>query len=96
MIASAPVLPLAANTLVYAGVAAVFIVFALASSFYFPRRNGDYPGRRLRWFIAATVALFVATMASMILFAGEEEEHGGEGGGRETPPAETSRADTSP
>ena len=83
-------LPLAANTLVYAGVAAVFIVFALASSFFFPRRNEDFPGRRLGSFVAVTIALFVATMASMILFAGEEEEHGGEGGGRENPPAETS------
>ncbi len=56
--------------------AGLFIVFAIASSFYFPRRNPDYPGRRLGVFVAVTVLLFVLLLGSMVAFAGEsEEEH---------------------
>ena len=33
--------------------AGIFIVFAIASSFLFPRRNPDYPGKRLGAFIAS-------------------------------------------
>ena len=57
--------------------AAVFIVFALASSFLFPRRNPDFPGDRgLRLFVPAVVALFVGMMAAMFFLAREEEEEG--------------------
>ena len=56
--------------------AGLFIVFAITSSFYFPRRNPDYPGRRLGAFIALTVLLFVLLLGAMVAFAGEsEEEH---------------------
>jgi len=56
--------------------AGLFIVFAIASSFYFPRRNPDYPGRRLGAFVALTVLLFVLLLGAMVAFAGEsEEEH---------------------
>ena len=56
--------------------AGLFIVFAIASSFYFPRRDPDYPGRRLGAFVAVTVLLFVLLLGAMVAFAGEsEEEH---------------------
>ena len=56
--------------------AGLFIVFAIASSFYFPRRDPDYPGNRLGAFVALTVLLFVALLGAMVAFAGEsEEEH---------------------
>jgi mono/diheme cytochrome c family protein len=56
--------------------AGLFIVFAIASSFYFPRRDPDYPGNRLGVFVALTVLLFVALLGAMVAFAGEsEEEH---------------------
>jgi cytochrome c6 len=58
-------------------VAALFIAFALASSFYFPRTRPDFPGRRLGLFIAVTVLLFVAMMTAMIALAREEEEEAG-------------------
>ena len=58
--------------------AGLFIVFAIASSFYFPRRNADYPGNRLGGFVALSVLLFVVLMGAMVAFAGEsEEEHAG-------------------
>ena len=59
-------------------VAGVFIVFALLVSFWFPRRNPDFPGNRLGLFTAVTALLFVATIAGVVVFAKEEEEaHGG-------------------
>jgi hypothetical protein len=62
------------NKIGLAGTAAVFIGFALASSFVFPRRWPDYPGRRLGLFIFVTVALTVAMLAAVEFFAKEEEE----------------------
>jgi cytochrome c553 len=59
--------------------AGLFIVFALLSSFWFPRRNPDFPGNRLGLFLLVTAALFVATLAGVVVFAKEEEEdHGAE------------------
>ena len=71
------------------GVAAgLLIVFAIVCSFYFPRRNPNFPGNRLGLFIALTVLLFVVTMAGVWVFAAEEEEgHGAEA--TETHPTET-------
>jgi hypothetical protein len=72
------------NKIGLAGTAVVFIAFALASSFLLPRRWPDYPGRRLGLFVAATLALTVAMLAAVEIFAVEEEEpHEGE----ETPAA---------
>ena len=63
--------------------AGLFIVFALLSAFYFPRRNPDFPGKRLGLYIAVASLFFVGSMAGVIFFASEEEEaHGAE-------PAET-------
>ena len=60
--------------------AGAFIVFALLSSFYFPRRNPDFPGNRLGLYIAVATLFFVGSMAGVIFFAAEEEEeaHGAE------------------
>ena len=57
-----------------AGVAAVFIVFALASSFLFPRYRPSYPAGRLGWFIVVTLVLFVGMLAAVEIFAAEPEE----------------------
>jgi mono/diheme cytochrome c family protein len=56
--------------------AGIFIAFALASSFLFPRSNPDYPGRRLRLFVVAVVALTIAMLTAMFVFAKESEEAG--------------------
>ena len=70
--------------------AGLLIVFALLSSFYFPRRNPDFPGNRLGLFIAIAATLFVVTMAGVWIFAAEEEEEAGHGAeAAETQPAET-------
>lgn len=56
-------------------VAGVFIAFALASSFLFPRYWPQFPGSRgLAAFIVASLALFVAMVLAVEFFAVEEEE----------------------
>ena|GEM_PF-459298 len=57
-----------------AGVAAVFIVFALASSFLFPRYRPSFPAGRLGWFVVVTLALFVAMLAAVEIFGAEPAE----------------------
>jgi len=69
--------------------AGLLIVFAILSSFYFPRRNPDYPGNRLGAFIAIAVLLFAVTMVGVVVFAAEEEEAGHGTEAAETQPAET-------
>ncbi len=59
--------------------AGAFIVFALLSSFVFPRRDPNFPGNRLGLFVLVTTLLFIGTMAGVVFFAKEEEEaHGAE------------------
>jgi uncharacterized cupredoxin-like copper-binding protein len=55
-------------------VAGIFIGFALASSFLFPRYWPQYPGKGLGAFIAVSVALTVAMLLAVEFFAVEEEE----------------------
>ena len=85
--------------------ALVFIAFALAVSFYFPRRNPDFPGDRVRGFAWLTVLLFAALIAAVVVFAKEEEEEHPAGeatptqvttessGGSEKPPAKGGEGD---
>jgi hypothetical protein len=61
-----------------AGTAAIFIAFALISSFVLPRRDPSFPGNRLNWFLGATLVLFVCMMLAVEFFAVEEEEPGAE------------------
>ena len=88
--------------------AGVFIVFALLSAFVFPRWRPDFPGEQGRkWFIIATLALFVAMLFAVNVFAKEDEEeaHGEtatarstttEPGVTESTPTETAPTETTP
>ena len=59
--------------------AGAFIVFALISAFYFPRRDPNFPGKRLGLYITIASLFFVGTMFGVVFFAKEEEEaHGAE------------------
>jgi mono/diheme cytochrome c family protein len=61
-------------------VAAIFIVFALVSSFLLPRRNPDFPGSRgVLFFTVVSVALFVAMLTAMVTLAKEDAEAEGHG-----------------
>jgi cytochrome c551/c552 len=57
-------------------VAAIFITFALVSSFVLPRREPDYPGKRMGLFIGACVVLFIAMLSAVVIFGSESKEPG--------------------
>jgi plastocyanin len=56
------------------GTALVFVSFALIVSMLVPRYRPDFPGRYLKLFIAVTIALMIAMLAAVEVFAVEEEE----------------------
>ena len=66
-------------------VAAAFVVFALASSFLFPRFAPDFPGRWLKLFVVVCLLFTVGMLAAVIGFGKESEEKGAQG----TEPATT-------
>ena len=72
----------------------VFILFALASSFLFPRVRPDYPGRGLLAFIVVAFVFFFGMLTAVEVF-GAEETHHAEGAApeRTTAPAETTTAE---
>ena len=65
------------NKILLGGMALIFIVFSLVSSFVLPRRDPNFPGDRLNLFMAVTAVLFVGMLLAVELFAVEEEEPGG-------------------
>jgi uncharacterized cupredoxin-like copper-binding protein len=66
------------NKIGLAVVAAVFIGFALVSSFVAPRRYPDFPGKNgLSVFILASVACFAAMLTAVVVFGVESEAEGG-------------------
>jgi mono/diheme cytochrome c family protein len=75
-------------------VAGAFVLFAFASALVIPRRWPDFPGQNLRWFIVATLVLFVATLAAVEVFAKEPKEAAA--GETPTQPAGTTTQATPP
>jgi uncharacterized cupredoxin-like copper-binding protein len=72
--------------------ALVFILFALASSFLFPRFRPDYPGHGLLAFIVIAFVFFFGMLTAVEVF-GAEDKHHAEGAAPETAaPAETTTA----
>ena len=61
------------NSIGLALIAGIFVVFALLSSLVIPRRWPQFPGEQLRWFVVATLVLFVATLGAVEVFAKEDE-----------------------
>jgi mono/diheme cytochrome c family protein len=74
------------NSIVLGTVGAVFIVFALVSSFVLPRRDPNFPGKGMRWYLPLAGAFFVLMMGTVLVF-GVEEEHAGAEGEHATEPA---------
>jgi uncharacterized cupredoxin-like copper-binding protein len=63
--------------------ALVFILFALASSFLFPRFRPDYPGKGLLAFIVIAFVFFFGMLTAVEVF-GAEDKHHAEGAAQET------------
>ena len=60
-----------------AAVGAAFIVFALVSSFVMPRRNPNFPGKGMGWYVTVCVLFFVAMISAVLVFGREHEEKAG-------------------
>ena len=73
-----------ARELGLAAVAAAFILFAVVSAFLLPRRDSNFPGRRLPLFVGLTAAFFAAMIIAIAVLAREPEE-----GGQAVPAAQT-------
>src|SRR5829696_8148690 len=65
---------------------AIFIAFALVSSFVLPRRNPNFPNRNVGLYVLATVVLFAAMLTTILVFGIEEESGNAEPGATETQP----------
>src|SRR5436309_15880523 len=57
-----------------AAVGGAFILFALVSSFVLPRRNPNFPGRGLGWYVVLTVLFFAAMLSAVLIFGKEKSE----------------------
>lgn len=77
-------------------IAGTFVVFALLSALVVPRRWPDFPGQNLRWFVVATLVLFVATLAAVEVFAKEPKEEAAVSETTKEPPPATTTSSTQP
>src|SRR6059058_6111590 len=59
-------------------VGAAFIVFALISSFVLPRRNPNFPGKHMGWYVALCILFFVAMISAVLVFGQEGKDVAGE------------------
>jgi uncharacterized cupredoxin-like copper-binding protein len=75
------------NKIGLAVVGAVFIAFALTSSFVIPRRRPDYPGKNgMSVFVIACLVLFAGMLTAVSVFDVEAEAKGGEKSGAAAAP----------
>ena len=58
---------------------AIFITFALLSSFVFPRSRANFPGKGLPAFVVTTVLLFAGMITAVVVFGAEGEAAGSHG-----------------
>ena len=57
-----------------AAVAIAFIAFALVSSFVFPRRSPNFPGRHMGLYVTICVLFFVGMLAAVLVLGKERSE----------------------
>src|SRR5215210_7574137 len=72
---------------------AIFIAFALVSSFVLPRRSPNFPNRNVGLYVLATVVLFAAMLTTILVFGIEEEPAGAEATAAETSSAGNDTSD---
>ena len=51
-----------------------FVAFALWAAMWVPRKQPDFPGRRLGYFVLVSVLFFVGMMAAVLVFGKEKKE----------------------
>jgi mono/diheme cytochrome c family protein len=52
---------------------AIFIAFALVSSFVLPRRNPNFPGRGRNWYLLLSLVFFGAMLSAVMVFGREQK-----------------------
>jgi mono/diheme cytochrome c family protein len=52
---------------------ALFIGFALVSSFVLPRQNANFPGRGRNWYLLLSLVFFAAMMSAVVVFGREQK-----------------------
>jgi len=72
------------HEIVIAAMGAIFIAFALVSSFVLPRRNPNFPNRHVGLYVLATLVLFAAMLTTILVFGVEEESGNAEASATET------------
>jgi sulfite dehydrogenase len=86
------------NQIILAVGTAVLVVFSLTVALVVPKRNPDFPGRKLGMFLGVSATLVVGMLLLVGFFGSEDAEHEAEAavaetvpaeGGEEPPPAET-------
>ena len=66
-----------ANKIGLATVGFLFVAFALVSALVLPRRNPDFPGKRLGWYVALCVLFFIAMISAVLYFDREPSKASG-------------------
>lgn len=86
------------NQIILAVVAAVLIVFSLTVAIVVPRRNPDFPGRKLGAFFLVSLVLVAGMLTTVVVFGEDDAEevaaHGAESGEGGEAPAESGGAES--
>src|SRR5438067_7716966 len=72
-----------------AAVGGAFILFALVSSLVLPRRNPNFPGRGVGWYVALGLLFLIAMLAAVLVFGKEAKESTGESTAASSTPTTT-------
>ena len=75
-------------------VGGAFIAFALVSSFVLPRRNPNFPGKRMGLYIGLSVLFFIAMLSAVLVFGQESKEAAAAPATTTTAPATTAPTTT--
>src|SRR5256885_3118535 len=70
-----------------------FILFALVSSFVLPRRDPNWPGRGVGWYVLLGTLFVIAMLTAVVVFGREKKESAA---GESPPPAQTTTTNASP
>jgi cytochrome c553 len=86
--------PLSDSEIILGLFALVLVVFSLVVALVIPRRDPDFPGRRMRAFVIVAVLLVVAMLAAVEVFGAEEEGPEGESAETQTVEGGTGATET--
>lgn len=77
-------------------VGGAFIVFALISAIVLPRRNPNFPGRGIGWYVTLSVLFVVAMLSAVVVFGKEKESSAATTSAQATTPTSPHQAKPGP